>query len=131
MDEATAPEHTPPTVLRAAWGGLCPTCGQDRIWSGYLKVKPKCGVCGQDFSTADTGDGPAFFVNFAALIIFLPILFVIPISAIPIWAKVISMLVLTGMLIAFCLLSLPLVKALLLVLKIRNRAGEGQLDGEA
>lgn len=85
-------------------------------------------MCGQDFSSADTGDGPAFFVNFAALIIFLPILFVLPISALPLWGKVVGMVGVTVLMVVFCLLALPTAKALLLTLKIRNRAGEARLE---
>lgn len=114
--------------MAAALKGICPVCGGASLWSGYLKLKPACDHCGEDFSSADTGDGPAFFVNFAALIIFLPILFVLPVSNLPVWGKVVGMLGVTALMVGFCIFALPTVKALLLVLKIRNRAGEGRLD---
>jgi len=119
---------TPPPIWKAAARGLCPTCGQATVWRGYLKLKDGCEACGQDFTGADTGDGPAFFVNFAALIIFLPILFVLPVSNLPIWGKVVGMIGVTALMVVFCLAALPATKALLLALKIRNRAGEGRVD---
>jgi uncharacterized protein (DUF983 family) len=40
----------------------CPRCGEGKLFSGFLTVAPRCGVCGLDFSFADPADGPAFFV---------------------------------------------------------------------
>jgi uncharacterized protein (DUF983 family) len=42
--------------------GLCPRCGQGRLFKGFLEVQPQCQVCGLDFSFADSGDGPAVFI---------------------------------------------------------------------
>ena len=42
----------------------CPRCGEGRLFSGFLKVAPRCAVCGLDFAFADSGDGPAVFVIF-------------------------------------------------------------------
>jgi len=42
----------------------CPRCGKGRLFSGFLKVAPRCDVCGLDFAFADSGDGPAVFVIF-------------------------------------------------------------------
>ncbi|GGY50173.1 DUF983 domain-containing protein [Parvularcula lutaonensis] len=46
----------------AAMGGRCPRCGQGKLFDGYLSVRDRCDVCDLDFSFADSGDGPAFFV---------------------------------------------------------------------
>ena len=32
------------------------------MFAGYLRFRPACEVCGQDFSAFDSADGPAFFV---------------------------------------------------------------------
>ena len=40
--------------VRAALRGLCPRCGQGRLFDGFLKVRPECEVCGLDFSTIQT-----------------------------------------------------------------------------
>lgn len=39
----------------------CPRCGEGRILSGYLKVAPSCGHCGQSFAAQRADDGPAYF----------------------------------------------------------------------
>lgn len=41
--------------------GLCPRCQTGRLFSGFLKLAPRCEVCGLDYSFADPADGPAFF----------------------------------------------------------------------
>jgi uncharacterized protein (DUF983 family) len=48
--------------LRAAISCCCPRCGQGRLFSGLLTVRPRCEVCGLDFPGQDAGDGPAVFV---------------------------------------------------------------------
>lgn len=42
--------------------GKCPRCGQGQLFEGFLKLAPRCDVCGLDYSFADPADGPAFFV---------------------------------------------------------------------
>jgi uncharacterized protein (DUF983 family) len=81
--EAAGGEGSSPAVAvsdhPAQWGlkGRCPRCGQGRLFDGFLKVRPGCEACGLDFSTIQTGDGPAsfimqiagFVVGFSALIV--------------------------------------------------------------
>lgn len=47
--------------LRAALACRCPRCGKGRLFSGLLKVRQACEVCGLDLSAHDAGDGPAVF----------------------------------------------------------------------
>jgi uncharacterized protein (DUF983 family) len=51
-------------LSRAALGCRCPRCGEGRIFSGLLNVRPECLVCGLDLSAQDAGDGPQVFVIF-------------------------------------------------------------------
>ncbi len=65
------------SAVRAGLKGRCPRCGQGRLFAGFLKVRPGCDTCGLDFSTIQTGDGPASFimqiagfaVGFSALVV--------------------------------------------------------------
>ena len=50
----------PPT--RTGMRGLCPRCGEGRLFRGFLDVQPSCQVCGLDLAFADSGDGPAVFI---------------------------------------------------------------------
>ena len=47
--------------MRAALGCRCPRCGKGRLFTGPLKVRQACEVCGLDLSAQDAGDGPAVF----------------------------------------------------------------------
>jgi uncharacterized protein (DUF983 family) len=51
-----------PSPLSAAIRSRCPRCGHGRLFDGFLKLAPRCNVCGLDYSFADPADGPAFFV---------------------------------------------------------------------
>ena len=50
------------TPVRWALRGRCPRCGQGALFAGFLKVAPGCTACGLDYSTIQTGDGPASFI---------------------------------------------------------------------
>ncbi|MTE01869.1 DUF983 domain-containing protein [Paracoccus sp. YIM 132242] len=40
----------------------CPRCGEGRVFSGYLKVAPRCDCCGLDLTPQRADDGPAYVV---------------------------------------------------------------------
>ena len=42
--------------------GKCPRCGKGKLFSSFLKIAPRCDVCGLEYDFADPADGPAFFV---------------------------------------------------------------------
>ena len=56
--------YSSPPWWRAALNGSCPRCGQGRLFSGLLTVRPRCDVCGLDLHEHDSGDGPASLVIF-------------------------------------------------------------------
>ena len=57
------PQHSAPVSLaRVAFACRCPRCGEGRLFTGLLTVRPACPACGLDFSAEDAGDGPAVFV---------------------------------------------------------------------
>ncbi len=64
----------------------CPHCGQGRLFQAYLKISDKCSVCDQDFSKADSADGPAFFIMFVVGFIIVIGVFIVERSyAPPLW----------------------------------------------
>jgi uncharacterized protein (DUF983 family) len=50
--------------MQAALRCRCPRCGEGRLFTGLLTVRPACSSCGLDLSAQDAGDGPAVFVIF-------------------------------------------------------------------
>jgi uncharacterized protein (DUF983 family) len=51
-----------PTTAEAGFKGRCPRCGRGALFRQVIAMRDKCEVCGLDYSFADSGDGPAFFV---------------------------------------------------------------------
>lgn len=60
------------------------------MFKTYLGLAPYCTACGADFSAADAGDGPAFFVMFLlGILIMPPVLLVQALFNPPVWVHVI------------------------------------------
>ncbi|WP_370690235.1 DUF983 domain-containing protein [Phenylobacterium sp.] len=56
--------HERPTLVQAMIRGLrgrCPHCERGRLYWKYLKVEPRCQVCGHDIAQYPADDGPAYF----------------------------------------------------------------------
>ena len=49
-------------AVRAGLLCRCPHRGADRLFQGFLTVRPSGEACGFDLSTMETGDGPATFI---------------------------------------------------------------------
>jgi uncharacterized protein (DUF983 family) len=113
-------------LLSTAMFQRCPRCGEGALFKSYLKLDVKCGVCGLDYSKADSGDGPAVFVIFI----------VGPLAALfALWFQWtfqpsvwVFMAVLSAMIVGLSLAILPVLKAGLFALQYRNKAGEGRLE---
>lgn len=58
---SAAPEERAvwPSLARG-WQRRCPHCGEGALFDGYLKVKARCGRCGEDLSHQRADDGPAY-----------------------------------------------------------------------
>ena len=108
--------------------GRCPRCQQGHLFAGFLKLAPRCEVCGLDYSFADPADGPAFFamtiVSFPALAfaLWLQITY-----EPPIWLHVVTTLPLT---VGACMLLLRPLKGWLVCSQYFHKAEEGSIDRE-
>lgn len=119
--------HWPPVdAVGAGLRGRCPRCGEGRLFSGFLAVAPRCGVCRLDYSFADAGDGPAVFVILIIgfVVVGLALWTEVTLNP-PLWLHFILWIPLT---IALCLTALRLIKGVLITLQYRNKAAEGRLD---
>lgn len=114
------------SVVKTALTCRCPRCGQGRLFSGFLAMRPRCEACGLDFSFADSGDGPAvFIILIAGLIVTFAALAVEFAYQPPFWVHA----VLWGPLIlAVTILPLRPMKALMVALQFRHKAAEGRLE---
>ena len=108
--------------------GRCPTCGRGKLFSGYLKLAPRCNVCGLDYGFADSGDGPAVFVILVTGFIVVGAALLVEMAyAPPYWVHA----ALWGPLaILLPLLLLRSFKGVLIALQYKHKAREGQLASE-
>ncbi len=100
----------------------CPKCGKGRLFAGFLKVSPRCDVCGLDLAAADSGDGPAVFIILivGVIVCFGALITEITISP-PVWVHLVIWLPLTAILV------LALVrpfKGVMLAMQFHHRASE-------
>jgi uncharacterized protein (DUF983 family) len=106
----------------------CPNCGEGPLFSGYLKVRPRCEACGADLSQADSGDGPVVFILlivgavgcFGLLLVefrFHP----------PIWLQLVIWLPLMA---AMTLAALRPFKGVMIAMQFHNRASEARNDDQ-
>ena len=121
-----AQDPSAPSPLTAGLLGKCPRCGKGHMFQGFLKVRPRCEVCGLDLAFADSGDGPAFFVmSIVGFVVVGLALWVEFTYAPPIWLHLVMWFALTA------ILSLALVrpsKGVLVALQYHHKAEEGRIQ---
>lgn len=112
--------------IRSGLKRRCPRCDKGGLFRSYLKFRDRCPECGQDFTVADTADGPAFFVGFLVMILFAPFYFILPMLDLSLLVKLAAWVVLLATMLGFCLLLLPPFKGVLFNLQVQNRAEEAR-----
>ncbi|MEP3436906.1 MAG: DUF983 domain-containing protein [Hoeflea sp.] len=119
--------HYPPVdPIAVGVRGRCPRCGEGALLEGLLGVKPKCNVCGLDYSFADAGDGPAVFVILIIGFIVVGLALWLEVNYSPaVWVHLILWIPLATVL---SLVLLRVLKGLMIALQYRNKAAEGQID---
>lgn len=117
--------YPPQSPYQTGLHGLCPRCGQGRLFTGFITVAPRCEICDLDFAFADAGDGPAVFVTLLAGFV---------VMGLALWTQI----VFEPPMWLFMLIFLPLVlfvsmgmlrplKGVLVSLQYRNKAEQGRL----
>src|SRR5216110_3037396 len=105
----------PVPVLHAALACRCQRCGQGRLFSGLLTVRPACPACGLDLTDQDAGDGPAVFVIFLLGLIVVGLAAIVEIKfAPPVW---LHLLLWTPLILGGAILMLRPLKAALIALQ--------------
>src|SRR5437016_14669323 len=108
----------PVPVARAALACRCPRCGEGRLFTGLLTVRPACPSCGLDLSAEDAGDGPAVFVIFFLGLIVVGLAALVELKfAPPIWVHA---LLWTPLILGGGILMLRPLKAGLIALQYRH-----------
>jgi len=120
----------PPQPPSAVWTGLacrCPRCGRGKLFSGVLRIAPRCNVCGLDLSKQDSGDGPAVFVIFFLGAIFVPLVLWFEFTFEPAWW--LHALIWPPLVIAVAIALLRPMKGFLVAQQFRHQASDsGTVD---
>jgi uncharacterized protein (DUF983 family) len=120
-------EKTIDTLAGSIVAGLscaCPRCGRGKLFQDFLSLRPRCEVCGLDYSFADSGDGPAVFITFlAGFIVVFAALVTEVVYQPPLWVHAALWL---PLILIVTLGPLRPMKALLIALQYHHRAAEGR-----
>jgi uncharacterized protein (DUF983 family) len=115
-----------PSPFASGLKARCPRCGQGPLFRSGLILRDKCERCGLSYAFADSGDGPAVFAIFVLGFLVLGGALLVEFRLQPpIWVHVVLWGVLTPVL---ALGLLRVLKASLIALQYRHKAGEGRLD---
>src|ERR1700733_1809929 len=116
------------TVTQSVLRGLackCPRCGEGRLFTGFLNLRPACTQCGLDYAFIDAGDGPAVFIIMIAGAIVVACALIVEVKyAPPLWLHAVLWL---PLILATTLLPLRAMKSLLIALQFHHKAAPGQL----
>jgi uncharacterized protein (DUF983 family) len=114
-------------ILHSGWKGLCPRCGEGKMFRSWLRIADRCDHCGLDYRFAAPDDGPAFF---SLCIIALPL------TAIMVWIELAysppwwgHLLTSMPIMIGGTLLPLRPIKGWLVASQFVNRAQEAGTGG--
>lgn len=121
------PEISPslPSPYKTGLTGRCPRCGEGALFEGFLRVRPRCSVCGLDYKFADSADGPAVFIMLIAGFLVLGCALYVEIAyEPPIWLHLAMWLPLATLV---CLGLLRPMKGLAVALQYTHQAEEGRL----
>ena len=113
-------------ILNVAARSKCPSCGKGKLFNGFLKLAPRCDMCGLDYSFADPADGPAFFVMMGMAI---------PVTALAVWIELtyeppvwVHLVTTLPFLLLTCIPPLRFLKGALVASQYVNKAEEGRLQ---
>ncbi|WP_375465170.1 DUF983 domain-containing protein [uncultured Methylobacterium sp.] len=116
--------YTPQAPIPTGLRGRCPRCGQGHLFQGFLTVRPACEACGLDYSSFESGDGPAFFVmTIVGLVVVALALWMEITYEPPMWVHA---LVAGSLSVGLSLILVRPLKGVLLALQYSNKAEQGR-----
>ncbi|MBL4725437.1 MAG: DUF983 domain-containing protein [Rhizobiaceae bacterium] len=124
-DKALYPPVSPVSV---GLKGICPRCGQGRLFAGVLTPAKGCMSCKLDYSFIDSGDGPAVFVIMIMGFVLLGLALAFDnMFHPPIWVHVI---IWGPVIVISCLWTLRISKGFMIGLQFNTDARQGTLSDE-
>src|SRR6185312_8136624 len=99
-------------------------CGEGKLYSGFLTLRPSCATCGLDYAFIDAGDGPAVFIILIAGFIVVACALIVEVKyQPPYWVHAALWIPLV---LAVTLWPLRAMKSLLISLQFHHNAAEGR-----
>lgn len=121
-----------PTVTETVMRSIackCPSCGKGKLYTGFLKLRLGCEICGLDYAFIDAGDGPAIFVIILAGAIVVVCALIVEVKYQPsFWLHAVLWL---PLILATTLLPLRAMKSFLIALQFHHKAAPGRLIDRA
>ncbi|PRH84979.1 hypothetical protein C5L14_23785 [Labrys okinawensis] len=106
-------------AMRRGAFGRCPNCGKGKIFTSYLKVAPRCSVCGEDLSHHRADDAPPYFTMLiVGHVVVAGILTCVIETEMPLWSLGVIFGTLT---VVLSLVLLPMIKGAIIGLQWANR----------
>lgn len=65
------------TAIGRGLRGLCPACGESRLFNGFLTVRPVCSACAAPLGLARADDAPPYFTILLVAHIIVPLMFIV------------------------------------------------------
>jgi uncharacterized protein (DUF983 family) len=128
MNDETGNDRSAPVLSRSVLRGIacrCPRCGEGKLYSGFLTLRPACGKCGLDYAFIDAGDGPAVFIILIAGFLVVACALIVEVKyQPPFWVHAALWI---PMVLAVTLWPLRAMKSLLIALQFHHKAAEGRL----
>jgi len=128
MNEAVPSKDWPKPDVSPYVAGLtcaCPRCGKGKLFSGLLTLRPRCEVCGLDYTFADVGDGATVFVILiSGFLVVGAMLLTEVIYEPPFWVHAVLWL---PIILLMTVGPLRPMKAILMALQYHHAAAEGRL----
>lgn len=122
----TEPTERLPSPFAAGLACRCPRCGEGPLFSGFLKPVRRCESCGLDLSFAEGTEGPAVFI--ILIVGFVIVGAAAAVEGLLHPAPFVHLLLWLPATVILSLLLLRPLKATMVALQYRNRAGEGRVD---
>jgi len=123
-------DSQPATLSQIIIRGLtcrCPNCGNGKLFSGYIRLAPRCESCGLDYAFSDSGDGPAVFIILIAGFVVVAAALIVEVKyQPPFWVHAVLWIPLVALV---TLVPLRSMKSLLIALQFHHKAAEGKLTG--
>lgn len=112
-----------PSPIATGLAGRCPRCGEGHLFNGFLNTASRCESCGLDYGFADSGDGPAIFVIFAAGFIIIALFALVELTIHP--PMFMHLMLWLPLTVILCLALLRPFKGVMIALQYRHDAHEG------